>query len=292
MKDVLLLATVAGGSARLAVATTTQLVEDARRRHDTFPTATAALGRTLTAGLLLASNLKGEDTLTIRVLGDGPLGAIIVSADAWSTVRGYVQEPHTHLPSKEGGKLNVGGAVGKGMLYISRDLGFGDPYTGSVELVSGEIAEDIAQYLTVSEQIPSGVVLGVLVDTDNSVAAAGGVLLQMMPGATEETVQALEKNLAGLGPLSNIIAEGKEAQAVLELVTKGLPMTVLAERPVRFTCNCSKERLEKVLISLGKEELRDMIASEGKAELTCHFCGENFHFNRAELEDLGFGFEN
>ncbi|HWJ02675.1 MAG TPA: Hsp33 family molecular chaperone HslO, partial [Verrucomicrobiae bacterium] len=195
MQDKLLLATVAGGSARVIVATTTNLVEYARERHDTYPTATAALGRTMTAALLLATNLKGEDILTVRVMGDGPLGGIIVSTDATGTVRGYVQEPQVNLPPKEGGKLNVGAAVGKGFLYVSRDMGFGDPYTGSVELVSGEIAEDFTQYLTVSEQTPSAVSLGVLVNTDYSVMSSGGLLVQMMPGAEEETLAILENNL-------------------------------------------------------------------------------------------------
>jgi len=286
LNDKLLLATVARGSARVVVATTTNLVDEARRRHDTYPTAAAALGRTLTAGLLLAANLKGEDTLTIRILGDGPLGGIIVSADANGTVRGYVQEPHTHLPPTQGGKLNVGEAVGKGFLYISRDLGFGDPYTGSVELVSGEIGEDFAQYLTVSEQTPSAVSLGVLVNTDNSVIAAGGFLLQMMPGASEETISVLEDNLKSLPPVSNLVSEGKDAHGILELVTQGLPVTVHEERPVMFDCRCSKDRLERILISLGKDELWDIIETQGKAELKCHFCAEEYEFGRAEIEDL------
>jgi molecular chaperone Hsp33 len=286
MEDKLLLATVAGGSARIVVAVTTQLVNEAQKRHDTYPVATAALGRTLTAGLLLATNLKGDDTLTLRVFGDGPLGGVIVSADSRSAVRGYVQEPHTHLPSTPGGKLDVGGAVGKGFLYVTRDLGFGDPYTGSVELVSGEIAEDIAQYLTVSEQTPSAVSLGVLVESDNSVIAAGGFLLQMMPGAAEETIEVLEKNVSLMPPISNLVSSEKGPKEVLDLLTVGLPVIIHEERPVRYECKCSKERLERVLINLGLEELRDIIDTQGKAELTCHFCAEQYEFNRAELEAL------
>jgi molecular chaperone Hsp33 len=286
MEDKLLLATVAGGSARIVVAVTTQLVNEAQKRHDTYPVATAALGRTLTAGLLLATNLKGDDTLTLRVFGDGPLGGVIVSADSRSAVRGYVQEPHTHLPSTPVGKLDVGGAVGKGFLYVTRDLGFGDPYTGSVELVSGEIAEDIAQYLTVSEQTPSAVSLGVLVESDNSVIAAGGFLLQMMPGAADETIEVLEKNVSLMPPISNLVSSEKGPKEVLDLLTVGLPVIIHEERPVRYECKCSKERLERVLINLGLEELRDIIDTQGKAELTCHFCAEQYEFNRAELEAL------
>ncbi|HZW83057.1 MAG TPA: Hsp33 family molecular chaperone HslO [Candidatus Deferrimicrobium sp.] len=286
MEDKLLLATVAGGSARVVVAVTTQLVSEAQKRHDTYPVATAALGRTLTAGLLLATNLKGEDILTLRVFGDGPLGGIIVSADSHSAVRGYVQEPHTHLPSTPGGKLDVGGAVGKGFLYVSRDLGFGDPYTGSVELISGEIAEDIAQYLTVSEQTPSAVSLGVLVESDNSVIAAGGFLLQMMPGAADETIAVLERNVSQMPPISNLVSSEKGPKELLDLLTAGLPVIIHEERPVKYECKCSKERLERVLINLGIEELRDIIDTQGKAELTCHFCAEQYEFNRAELEAL------
>lgn len=286
MKDKMLLATVAGGSARLIVTNTTNLVEEARKRHDTFPTATAALGRTLTAGLLLATNLKGEDTLTLRIMGDGPLGTVVVSVNASGQARGYVQEPHTQLPSTSEGKLDVGGAVGKGFLHLSRDMGFGQPYTGSVELVSGEIAEDVAQYLTASEQTPSAVSLGVLVDTDNSVLAAGGFLLQMMPGATEETISALEKNLGELDPVSKLVASGKDAMQILELITLGLPHVVHEERPVSFACHCSKEGLERILVSMGQDELKDIIATQGTAELTCHFCGNKYEFNEAELTSL------
>ncbi|MDA8441052.1 MAG: Hsp33 family molecular chaperone HslO [Peptococcaceae bacterium] len=286
MQDELLVATVAGGSARIIVTTTTHLVEEARQRHDTYPTASAALGRTLTAGLLLASNLKGNDTLTIRIMGDGPLGSIIVSANAWSAVRGYVQNPHTHLPANAVGKLDVGGAVGKGSLYVSRDLGFGEPYTGSVELVTGEIAEDIAQYLATSEQTPAAVALGVLVDTDNSVIAAGGFLVQMMPGATEETIAILEANIKAFGPITNVIASGTNAEGILHLLTNGLPMVLHEKRPVNFTCYCSKEKLEGILLSFGKEEIRDIIVTQRKAEITCHFCGDEYVFNQAELEDL------
>ncbi len=286
MEDKLVLATAAGGSARIAVAVTTNLVNEAQRRHDTYPVATAALGRTLTAGLLLATNLKGEDILTLRVFGDGPLGGIIVSADSRSTVRGYVQEPHTHLPPTPAGKLDVGGAVGKGFLYLTRDLGFGNPYTGSVELVSGEIAEDLAQYLTVSEQTPAAVSLGVLVESDNSVSAAGGVLLQMLPGAAAESVDILEHNFNQLPPITQLVQSGNGPEQIVNLLTAGLPVVVHEERQVKYNCKCSKQRLERVLINLGAEELRDIIDSEGKAELTCHFCAEQYRFNRAELEDL------
>lgn len=272
---------------RVFAAVTTELVEEARRRHDTWPIATAALGRTLTGGLLLGANLKGDDdTLTIRILGDGPLGAILVSANARGEVRGYVQEPHVDLPRATEGKLPVGAAVGKGMLHVTRDLGLKEPFTGSVELVSGEIAEDLAFYLTKSEQTPSVVSLGVLVAPDGHVEASGGLWLQLFPGADETIISRLEENVQKLLPVSTMINEGKSPEDIINLVTGGLDVKLLERTPVRFACHCTRERVEEMLISLGPEEIRGIIKDPGQADVRCHFCGEEYIFGESDLGKL------
>ncbi|GAB6157131.1 redox-regulated molecular chaperone HslO [Desulfotomaculum varum] len=286
MYDYLVRGVAADGSFRIFAARTTQTVEEARRRHGCWPVAAAALGRTLTAGLLLGANLKGDDILTIRVLGDGPLGAIIVTANAKGEVRGYVQEPQVHLPATVDGKLAVGAAVGHGYLHITRDLGLKEPFTGSVELVAGEIAEDIAHYLTVSEQTPSAVSLGVLVETDNSVAAAGGLLLQLLPNAGEEVLAQLECNLAGLPHLSSLIKEGETPEDIIKRVTQGLAVKLLEARPVSFACSCSRERLEDLLVGIGKQEVAAMLAEQGEAEISCHFCARQYQFQREDLQKI------
>lgn len=284
--DYLVRAVATDGSFRIFAARTTKTVEEARQRHNCWPVAAAALGRTMTGALLLGANLKGEDILTIRVLGDGPLGAIIVSANANGEVKGYVQEPQVDLPSTPEGKLPVGAAVGKGHLHITRDLGLKEPFTGSVELVSGEIAEDMAHYLTISEQTPSAVALGVLVDTDNSVSAAGGLLLQLFPNADEEVLQNLEKNLAEFPHLSSLIKEGKTPEDIINLVTKGLDIKILESSPVCFRCNCSRERLEDLLIGIGQEEVSAMLEEQGGAEINCHFCAQQYRFDAGDLQRI------
>jgi len=264
----------------------TKLVDEARKSHGTLPTASAALVRTLTGALLLGVTLKNNDTLTLRIFGEGPLGGVIAQADAKRKVRGYVQEPKTHLPLNAKGKLDVGGAVGEGFLHITKDLGIGDPYTGSVPLVSGEIAEDITSYLVNSEQIPSVCALGVLVETDNSVRASGGFLIQVMPGAEDKIIDELEKNLQDIKPISQMIDEGLTPEEVLKQVLGDMEFKVLEKEDVFFSCLCSKERLERVLISLGKEELKSMMEEQGKAELRCHFCNKCYDFNIKDLENI------
>jgi len=286
MQDYLVRATAGDGQIRALAAVTTQLVEAGRRRHDTLPTATAALGRTITAALLMGATLKGEDTLTMRIFGDGPLGGIIAQSDAHGHVRGYVQEPHTHLPSNAQGKLDVSGAVGSGHLYVTKDIGLKEPYTGSVPLVSGEIAEDIAHYYAASEQIPTVICLGVLVDTDGKVLASGGYIIQIMPGAGEEVFQAVEDYLKEVVPVSALIERGQNPEDILKGVLKGFEVNVLEKKDVSFDCHCAKEKLEKVLISLGEQELQDIIQQQGKAELKCHFCSEQYEFSGEELEKL------
>ncbi|MBO8137332.1 MAG: Hsp33 family molecular chaperone HslO [Desulfotomaculum sp.] len=285
MEDYLIKAIGEEEQFRVYACVTTNVVEEARRRHNTWPIATSALGRTMTAALLMGANLKGDDLLTIRVLGNGPLGAIVVTADAHGSVRGYVQNPQVHLPSKDG-KLSVGAAVGRGTLSVSKDLGLKEPFTGTVELVSGEIGEDLAAYLLKSEQTPSAVSLGVLVETDNSVKAAGGLILQLMPGAREDILEKLEQGLASMPPVSSLVNQGAKPEDMVKLLTEDLPVKILDKMPVSFSCSCSRERLEQVLISMGKDELADLIEEQGEAELQCHFCAQKYHFNKQELQKI------
>ncbi len=286
MSDYLVRAVGAHKKVRVFAAATTRLVEEARQRHRTSPVATAALGRTLTAGLLLGANLKGDDLVTIRVLGNGPLGAILVSADARGTVRGYVQEPTADLPSIEKYKLPVGRAVGQGYLHVSRDLGMKLPFTGSVPLVSGEIAEDLAHYLNTSEQTPSAVALGVLIGRDTSVLASGGWLVQMMPGVDEDAVMIVEKNVKEIQAPSVLVNEGVTPEMMAGLLLKGLNCEVLDARPVSYKCRCSRERVKLVLFSFGAHDLQKMLDEDGKAEVTCQFCGKSYDFGADDLKEL------
>ncbi|MBP2640014.1 MAG: hslO [Firmicutes bacterium] len=282
MNDVLLKATVPGIRAFAAI--TTNLVEDARQRHNCYPTAIAALGRTMTGALLLAANLKTEESITIRVTGDGPLEEIVVDADNHGNVRGYVNNPQTHLPLKNE-KLDVGGAIGKGHIHVTRFTGLKAPFTGSIELVSGEIAEDIAQYLLFSEQTPSTIILGVKVQPDLTVTAAGGMLIQALPDAEEEIIEKIENNISQLPSITAMLEAGLDAQGMIEKAFAGLPILYGGETPLKFQCRCSRDRVEKMLISLGEEELINLL-NEQKAEIKCHFCSQFYHFNQNELDAL------
>lgn len=282
MTDHLVKATVPGVRAFAAV--TTGLAEEARRRHDCFPVAAAALGRTMTAALLLAANLKTDEYLTIRIAGDGPLGGVIADAHALGTVRGYVHNPHVELPLA-GRKLPVGQAVGQGHIHVTRFTGMKQPFTGTAELVSGEIGDDVANYLLVSEQTPSTVALGVMVDTDYSVGAAGGIIVQALPGAEDEVLAKVEANMAALPLVSELVRGGADAASMLLKVFAGLEAAVFEPARLAFSCQCSTERVEAMLVSLGREELADM-AKEGKAEVRCHFCGEKHAVAGERLNDL------
>lgn len=279
-----LIARASGGGVRAFAAITTNLVDEARCRHSLYPIATAALGRTMTAALLLAANLKTEETITIRIKGDGPLEQVVADARADGTVRGYVHHPQIDLPLHNG-KLAVGQAVGDGFIHVTRFTGMKDPFTGSVPLVSGEIAEDVTNYLLVSEQIPSSVALGVLVETDLSVGAAGGFMVQAMPGASDEVLKQLENNIATLPPVSQLIKEGAGPAKLFDLLFAGIDYTYLDESPLKFSCSCNRERVEKILLSLGKDEL-NQLAAEGQAELTCHFCSQQYQFSQQEIQAL------
>ncbi len=284
MKDHILKATTSGGVRAFAIITT-QLVEEARKRHDSYPVATAGLGRTMTAALLLAANLKTDESITVRIAGDGPLGEIVADAHESGIVRGYVKNPHLDLPLRNG-KLDVGSAVGEGHIFVTRFTGLKQPFTGSSELVSGEIAEDVTNYLLVSEQTPSSVALGVLVEPDLTVGAAGGFMIQALPNAEDEVLSQIEKNIEDLPPVSQLIREGKDAAAIIKMIFAQLPVTLYEEIPVEFKCPCSHERIQDVLVSLGAEEINDILTNDGQAEVCCHFCGEKHQFTKEDLENV------
>ncbi|QYK59799.1 Hsp33 family molecular chaperone HslO [Paenibacillus sp. S25] len=284
-QDRLIRGTAMDGRVRAFAVRTTQLVEELRRRHDTYPTATAALGRTLTAGAIMGSMLKGKERLTIQVKGDGPIGQIIVDANAVGEVRGYVTEPHVHLPSNSMGKLDVAGAVGtEGFIHIIKDLGLKEPYRGSTPIISGELGEDFTYYFAKSEQTPSAVGLGVLVDTDNSVIVSGGFIIQLLPGLNDDEITAIENAVSSIPPVTALLDQGLELDEMLRWM---LPdVRILDELDIHFQCECSRERVEKTLISLGESELEQLIEEEGQAEVVCHFCNEAYQFNKDELQNL------
>lgn len=285
--DYLVRAVVGDGLVRALACRTTHLVDEARRRHDTWPTATAALGRVLTATALLAAQLKDDATVTVRVAGSGPLGAVLATGEAGGAVRGYVRNPHVDLPLRSDGKLDVGGAVGlPGFLHITRDLGLGTPYTGSVPLVSGEIGDDITAFLVHSDQTPSVVGLGVLVNPAGDVRAAGGFMLQLLPGHPEGWARRLEENLQSLQGISRLIDAGLTPEAMVERGLAGLAPRILQRQALAFRCRCDRQRVERALISLGAEELETMLREDGGAELRCHFCGATYHVSGGELEAL------
>jgi molecular chaperone Hsp33 len=284
--DFLVRATAADNTIRAFAAVTTGLVEEARQRHQTAPTASAALGRTLTAGLLLGSMLKEDENLSLQFLGNGPLRGIFVDANARGEARGFVYHPRAHLPIR-GGKLDVGGAVGAGTLTVIRAQRWSkEPYRSITPLVSGEIGVDVAHYLLNSEQVPSAVSLGVFVEPDETVAAAGGFIVQVMPGASEETIAQLETNVARAKPVSQLVREKARPQEILLHVLEEFGVAVVGEMPVRFSCRCSRERVLGTLVAMGQAEMQELLAKEGKATVTCEFCGELYTVAREEIEPL------
>lgn len=284
--DCLVKATTADKTVRGLAAVTTGLVEEARARHQTAPTASAALGRTLTAGLLLGSMLKEDETLSLQFLGNGPLRGIFVDANARGEVRGFVYHPRTHLPIRRG-KLDVGGAVGAGTLTVIRTQPWAkEPYRSILPIVSGEIGSDIAHYLLNSEQIPSAVSLGVFVQPDETVAAAGGFVVQIMPGANTDTIAQLEAKVAQAKPVSQMVRDGAPPQEILAQVLGSFGPVVVDEFPVRFACRCNRDRVLGALVALGQAEITDLLAKEGQAAVTCEFCDERYMIGRAELEAL------
>jgi molecular chaperone Hsp33 len=283
---ILLRACAAGETVRAMAAITTGVVEEARQRHHTYPTATAALGRTLTAGLLLGATMKDEEGLSIELVGDGPLRRVMVTTNGGGRVRGYVSRPDTHLPSKNG-KLDVAGALGDGLLCVMRTQPWNkEPYRSVMKLVSGEIAEDITHYLVSSEQMPSATGLGVFVNPDGTVGAAGGFLVQILNGAAAELAELIEHNIAGLPHVTTLIQRGDGPHEILAAVLAGLDVRPIADEPVRFACPCSRERVLGALLLLGCEEIDDIIRKETQAEVRCEFCAEQYLVGRDELAML------
>ena len=280
-------ALAADGNIRLAVITASDIVEQARQIHGLSPTATAALGRTLLGTSLLGNDLKGEnDTVTVRISGGGPIGNVVAVSDSSGNVRGYADVPSADLPNRSDGKLNVGGLIGKdGTLTVSRDLGMREPYIGSVALVSGEVAEDFTSYLAESEQTASACGLGVLVGTDRSVLAAGGFLVQLLPGAPEELITTLEDNIFLMDQLTTILREDG-AQEVMNQVLKGLNPQILSTETVSYRCPCTRLRLSAALRSVGAEALQELAGEGTPAEVICQFCGKNYTFTPEELLTL------
>ncbi len=287
MNDYMVRATAADGQIRAFAAATRETVETARQAHNTSPVATAALGRLLTAGAMMGSMMKGEqDLLTLQIKAGGPLRGITVTADAAGNVKGYVGNPYVILPANSKGKLDVAGAVGPGFLNVIKDLGMKEPYSGQTMLQTCEIAEDLTYYFATSEQIPSAVGLGVLMNRDNTVRQAGGFILQLMPFASEEVVSALEKEVAKVTSVTSMLDEGDSPEQILTRLLGGQELQITDTMPVRFFCNCSKERVEKAVISVGRRELQSMIDDGEPIEVNCHFCGRSYTFSVEELKEL------
>ncbi len=285
--DKIIRATAADGFVKMAVADARGTVERARAIHACSPTAAAALGRTLCAASLLGDAMKEEKaSLTIRINGGGPIGSVVAVSDSDGNVRGYVENPQLQLPLRADGKLDVGGAVGRdGMLTVSRDLGLKEPYIGSTALVSGEIAEDLTAYLIESEQVPSACALGVLIDTDRTVKAAGGFIVQLMPGADEALITKLEDNIFLMDQLTTILDEDG-AEAVFAQVLKGLEYHIVSETPIEYRCYCSRERVEDAIRSIGPEELESIIAEGREVDVSCQFCDKVYTFSPEALQKL------
>jgi molecular chaperone Hsp33 len=287
MKDYLVKALAYDGNIRAYAVRTTETVSEAQRRHQTWRTASAALGRTLTAGLMMGAMLKGEDKLTIKINGGGPLGPIVVDSNAKGEVRGYVTNPEVDFESTENGKLDVRRAVGTdGMLAVVKDVGLRDFFSGQVPLVSGELGEDFTYYFATSEQVPSSVGVGVLVNPDDTILAAGGFIFQLMPGTPEAIISKLEERLKTIEPISKLIERGLTPEQILEELFGKEQVKVLETMPVGFECNCSKERFANAIVGLGAAEITAMIEEDGQAEAHCHFCNEKYLFSSDELEEL------
>ena len=288
MKSTVIRGTAANNSIRVFVADTTNMVEKVRKVHVTSPVASAALGRTMTATSIMGLMLKSENhKLTVQIKGGGKLGSIVVVGDSFGNVKGYVANPQVESSYTKPGKLNVGEAVGnKGDLTVIKDLGLKDPYVGTSSLVSGEIAEDFASYFLNSEQQPTAVALGVLVDRDYTIKAAGGFIIQVLPNVDEETIKKLEEKVMNLEPITTLMDKGMNEEDIFNFILEGMSPMILERYEVDFVCDCNKDRLEKALISIGRTELEEIIEEDEGAELVCHFCNEKYHFNKEELQKL------
>lgn len=287
MADYIVRATAGDHQIRAFAATTRELVEQARKAHNTSPVATAALGRLLTAGCMMGIMMKGEDDLlTLKIQGSGPIEGLTVTADSKGNVKGYAYNPGVMLPPNQAGKLDVGGAVGEGVLSVIKDIGMREPYVGQTILVGGEIAEDLTYYYANSEQTPSSVALGVLMNKDNTVKQAGGFIIQLLPGASEEMIDKLEKKLGEITSITALLDQGNTPELILQHILGDFGLDMMEQVPARFYCNCDKTRVEKALISIGRKELQEMI-DEGKSiEVNCHFCNKNYEFTVEDLKEL------
>ena len=287
MKDYLVKALAFGGEVRAYSALTTEIVSEAQRRHDTWRTASAALGRALTAGAMMGAMLKGDQKLTIKVEGNGPLGHILIDANPKGEVRGYVANPHVDFESNEQGKLRVYQAVGtEGFLTVIKDIGMREPFIGQVPIVSGELGEDFTYYFAVSEQTPASVGVGILVNGDDTIKAAGGFILQIMPGAEEKTISFIEQRLQTIPPISKLVEQGLMPEEILSEVLGKENVKVLEKMDIAFRCTCSRERIESVLLSLGRAELEQVREEEEQTEVHCHFCNEKYLFTQEDLTSL------
>lgn len=287
MNDYLVKALGYNGFVRAYAVRATQTVQEAQKRHDTWSNSSAALGRTMIGALLLGATLKGEDKLTVKIQGDGSAGAIIVDSNGNGDVKGYIKNPHISLPSNEKGKIDVRGAVGtNGLFTVIKDLGLKEPFSGQTPLVSGEIGEDFTYYLAVSEQVPSAVGLSVLVDTDDSIKTAGGFLIQIMPGADDETITAIEKSLAETPLISTLLDEGQTPEEILSGLLGDADLKILETSPVQFACDCSKDKFGAAIIALGTTEIQAMIDEDHGAEAVCSFCGNKYTYSEEDLASL------
>ncbi|EOS41348.1 hypothetical protein C808_00517 [Lachnospiraceae bacterium M18-1] len=286
MNDYIVRATAADAQIRAFAAVTTDLTEEARTRHQTSPVATAALGRLLTGGVMMGSMMKNpEDVLTLQVKCGGPIGGLTVTADARGHVKGYVNNPEVMLPPKNG-KLDVGGALGQGILNVIKDMGLKEPYSGQTILQTGEIAEDLTYYFAASEQVPSSVGLGVLMNRDNTVHCAGGFIVQVMPFVEERVLRQLEENIAGMKSVTAMLDGGHSPEEMLFQVLSGMEVEITDTMPAVFDCSCSRKRIEKAIISIGKKEIEDMIADGKPIEVKCHFCNTAYEFTMEELKEI------
>ena len=287
MNDYIVRAVAADSQIRAFAAVTTETVETARKDHNTSPVATAALGRLLTGGAMMGVMMKGEnDILTLQIKGDGPINGITVTADSKGRVKGYAGNPQVLIPANSKGKLDVSGAVGNGILNVIKDMGLKEPYSGQVALQTGEIAEDLTYYFAVSEQVPSAVGLGVLMNKDNTVRQAGGFIVQVMPFAEESTIAKLEQNVQKIQSVTTLLEQRHTPESLLEQVLEGFDIEINDTIPTEFYCNCDKNRVEKALISIGRKELNELIQEGKEVELNCHFCNTNYVFSVEELKEI------
>lgn len=286
-KDYIVRASLANDSVRAFAISSTHLVAEARERHRTLPVVTAALGRLLSAGAIMGSMMKGDkDIVTISLKGDGPAGYITVTADSHGHVKGFPGNPNVDIPRKYAGKLDVGAAVGRGLLTVSYDLGLKEPYSGQVEIQTGEVAEDLAYYFTVSEQLPSAVGLGVMVDTDSSVKHAGGFIVQLLPDAPEDVIEHLEKKLANLEPVTTMMEQGMTPEEMLLHIFEGVDIEFTERHDVKFYCDCSKEKVKRALAAISDKNLQDIVNDDEDIEVKCYFCNTAYKFSIADIKDI------